>query len=422
MSTPNTGVRHPSETSSYTDPVTGVEVRVLTSHPAGSPKPYQTHPTWTADGEWVLFRSERGGNGSQAFLVHEARGDIVQLTDDPGMDTGSLNLARDSNRLFHMRTRDGRRELVELQLDPLVENALAGRPGLTTPPERVVCVLPDDLRDSGGFAVDPDGSAAYWGVGWEQPAWAVGSERGVRTAVDSANTDPAEEREAARRRFAEAGRGPGGIRRIDLATGEITTVLDVDFRMGHVQVNPWVPGEIIYCHETTGDAPQRIWGVRADGSNNRPLYRETPDEWVTHETVSGPDELMFNVMAHLPYLATKPSGVAVLDLRTDAVRLLGQGPGQGFWHCNGSPDGRWAVADDFAGDVTLIDRRSGEQTVLTTGHVMKPDHTHPIFSPDSRRVLIQSGRLTEGRSLDLMVVEVPQALVERGPALPQPPR
>jgi oligogalacturonide lyase len=44
---------------------------------------------------------------------------------------------------------------------------------------------------------------------------------------------------------------------------------------------------------------------------------------------------------------------------------------------------------------------------------MRPDHAHPIFSPDGKRVLIQSGRLTEGRSLDLVLVDVPPALPGR---------
>jgi oligogalacturonide lyase len=44
---------------------------------------------------------------------------------------------------------------------------------------------------------------------------------------------------------------------------------------------------------------------------------------------------------------------------------------------------------------------------------MKPDHTHPIFSADSRRVAIQSGSLTDGKSLDIMVVDVPSALLKR---------
>ncbi|WP_168207577.1 PD40 domain-containing protein [Microlunatus elymi] len=409
----------PSETSHYTDPVTGVEVKVLTSHPAGSSKPYQTHPTWTADGEWILFRSDRD-DGAQAYLVHETRGDILQLTEG-ATDTGSLNLDPASNTLYFMRRADEGRQLIGLNLKTLIPDALAGSIGPRTEYERVISTLPPDLRDSGGFAIDADGSAAYWGVGFgPAPDRSAALATAGRRVIDQQNLDPTEEREAARLRFEIQGRGPGGIRRIDLITGELSTVIDVDFRMGHVQTNPWVPGEIIYCHETTGDAPQRIWTVRADGSDNRPLYVETPDEWVTHETVSGADEVMFNLMAHLPYLAQKPSGVCVVDLRTGAMRVLGQAPGQGFWHCNGSPDRRWAVADDFTGNVTLIDRRSGELTVLTTDHKMRPDHTHPIFSPDSKRVLIQSGRPTDGRALDLMLIDIPAALQGREPALPQP--
>ena len=51
--------------------------------------------------------------------------------------------------------------------------------------------------------------------------------------------------------------------------------------------------------------------------------------------------------------------------------------------------------------------------MLTGGHEMRPDHAHPTFSADSRRVLIQSGRLTGGKSLDLMVVEIPERLLVR---------
>lgn len=438
----NVGKRYPSEKTTYSDPVTGVTVTVLTTAAANDSKPYQTHQTWTSDGQWILFRADRGGaNGSQAFLVHEDKGDIIQLTDAPATGTGSLNLASRHNKLYFMRggptVRRGEapaadapapapRQLIELNLDPLIADAMAGKPKEATAYERVVATLPANLRDAGGFALDADESAAYWGVAWgpPPPRPASAPPRDARTAndrnaIDSRNLDPTEARDAARQRFAEAGKGPGGIRRIDLKTGEVTKVIDVDFRMGHVQTNPWVPGEIIYCHETTGDSVQRMWTVKADGSGNRPLYVETPDEWITHETVSARDEVMFNIMAHLPYLGTKPSGVAVINLRTEEMRLLGQNGGRGFWHCNGSPDGRWAVADDFNGDITLIDRRSGEQTVLTTGHVMRPDHAHPIISPDSKRVLIQSGRLSKGEHLDLMSIAIPDALQKREPAIPQ---
>jgi oligogalacturonide lyase len=278
--------------------------------------------------------------------------------------------------------------------------------------ERVVVTLPKELNGS-ALALDADESRLYLGISMPLPA-ATQAASG-RSQVDTKNTDPTETREAARERFANLGKGKSGIRAIDVKTGKISKVIDVDLRMGHLQANPWTPGEIIYCHETTGDAVQRIWAVNADGSNNRPIYGETPDEWITHETVAGPDELMFLIMGHLPYLREKPTGIAVINLRNKQMKLLGQieedmGNGQqgGFWHCNGSPDGRWAVGDTFKGSIYVINRETGTRTLLTTGHRMKPDHTHPIFSRDSKRVLIQSGLLTDGKALNLMVVHVPE--------------
>ena len=431
----NVGRRYPSERREMVDAQTGVTMVVLTTDAASDAKPYQTHTTWTSDGEWIIFRSSRGGSGSQYFLVHEQKGDIVQLTDDPATSTGSPNLSRKEMKFYYMRggpqrgqaenTRELPRQLIELNLAALLPDAMDGTVKAPESYERVVATLPAELRESGGFALDADESAAYWGVAWgplparpaapATKAAAGGAAADNRSAIDRRNTDPGEAREAARQRFAEAGRGPGGIRRIDLKTGQVSTVIDLDLRMGHVQTNHWVPGEIIYCHETTGDAPQRMWTVRADGTGNRPLYVETPDEWVTHETVSLPDEVMFNIMGHLPYLREKPTGIAVVNLRTNEMKLLGQmeeemprGGRGGFWHCNGSPDGRWAVGDTFSGDVYLIDRRDGRQLKLTTDHKMRPDHTHPIFSPDSKRVLIQSGLLSNGEQLDLISIPVPE--------------
>ena len=436
----NVGKRYPSEKTSYVDKVTGLTVVVLTTDPVGSAKPYQTHTTWTADGKWILMRGNRGGNGSQAFLVHEQTGDIIQLTDGPTTGTGILNLSRKVNKLYYMRGGPGfrrggetpatspePRQLIELNLDPLIADAMAGTPRAAAAYERVIGTLPADLRDSGGFALDADETKAYWGVSWgplpprpPQAVPATAGNPGERRQIDEANTNPAEKREAARTRFAELGKGPGGIRSIDLQTGEIKKVIDTEFRMGHVQTNPWTPGEIIYCHETTGDGPQRMWTVRGDGTGNHPLYVETPDEWITHETVSGPDEVMFAIMGHLPYLRLHPTGIAVINLRNDRMKILGQveedmpgGGTGGFWHVNGSPDGKWAVGDTFQGNIFIIDRKTGERTLLTTDHKMKPDHTHPIFSPDSKRVLVQSGHLSDGKHLDLLEVALPDALLNK---------
>ena len=443
------GKRYPSEMRTFVDKVTGMTVTALTTSSFSDAKPYQTHTTWTSDGKWIIFRSNRSGANAQAFLINETTGEIVQLTDGPNTGTGSLNLSRKSMKLYFMRGGPSfrpetqapagpppPRQLIELNLEPLLADSRAGTMKEAATYERLVATLPDDLRDAGGFALDADETKIYWGVGWgplppNPPSRAElavsgaadgATEAAARSQIDQRNTNPAEAREAARQRFATLGRGPGGLRSIDLKTGELKTVIDVDFRMGHVQCNPWVPGEIIYCHETTGDAPQRMWTVMGDGTHNRPLYVETPDEWITHETVATRDEVMFLILGHLPYLRTHPTGIAVINLRNDQMKILGQveentGVGRGtggFWHCNGSPDGRWAVGDTFAGNIYVIDRHNGRMKLLTTDHKMRPDHTHPIFSPDSKRILIQSGLFSDGKNLNLMVVALPEWLQNSG--------
>ena len=428
----NVGKRYPSEKKMITDRETGRTITVLTSSSFSDSKPYQTHDTWTADGEWIIFRSARGG-GSQIFVVNEVTGDIIQLTDDPLVNTGSINLSRKEMKLFFIRggapprgaapnVTARPREIVELNIGKLIDDSMGDSIKQPSTYERVVITLPEDLNGS-GLALDAAEDRLYLGVSYPRkepaeqarPAQNTPAPTSNRSQVDNRNTDPSENREAARLRFEIAGRGSSGIRSIDVKTGNMTKVIDVELRMGHLQANPWTPGEIIYCHETTGDAVQRIWAVNADGTNHRPIYEETADEWITHETVAGPDELMFLIMGHLPYLREKPTGIAVINLRNKQMKLLGQieedmGNGQygGFWHCNGSPDGRWAAGDTFKGSIYVINRETGERTLLTTGHKMRPDHAHPIFSRDSKRVLIQSGLLTNGKALNLMTVSLPE--------------
>jgi oligogalacturonide lyase len=132
------------------------------------------------------------------------------------------------------------------------------------------------------------------------------------------------------------------------------------------------------------------------------------------------------IMAHELRLRTKPTGLVAINVRTDEVRVLGQVDvkgtvrgrdglvdGQGFWHCNGSPDGKWAVGDTFAGNIYLIYVPTGEITLLTAGHKDAPDHPHPTFSPDSRKILIESGLLHNFTNLNLMTIAIPFELRRR---------
>jgi len=61
------GQRFPSEHLTLTDPATGVQVLALTTSRHVNATFYQTHPQWTPDSRYIVFRSNRaakeGGAG-----------------------------------------------------------------------------------------------------------------------------------------------------------------------------------------------------------------------------------------------------------------------------------------------------------------------------------------------------------------------
>lgn len=377
------GRRFPPERQIVVDRTTGAVLTALTTAAADDEKLYQTHPQWAADRVHVIFGSRgRSRDGRpQIFAVNEVTGDIVQLTDGPGVQVFSASLvpARKSSKLYYLRNEGGRVRLIELDLDRLLSKRAPGA-AEDVGHERVVAVLPPDYRNAGGFTLDAEEKVAYFGVHLREPP----------------PREPGQ----------PLPQVPGGIRAVDLGTGAYTKVVDAPFRVGHVQANPWVSGEILYCHETGGDAPQRMWIVRADGSGNRPLFAEEPKDLATHEVFIDRDHVMFNLIGRKPEQRTRPTGITVVSLRDGRVEPVGQAPGPGFWHGAGTEDGRWAVGDTFDRELYLIDRRSGERTLLTAGH---SGHPHPNFSPDGTRILFQSGLLGDGKSLDLFVVNIPAA-------------
>jgi len=107
----NVGKRYPSEMRVFIDKTTGVPITALTTAPFNDAKIYQDHPQWTADGRYIIFRSNRGAAvstggapvGAQAFAINETTGEIVQLTDGPETGIGSLNVARKSMKLYFFR-------------------------------------------------------------------------------------------------------------------------------------------------------------------------------------------------------------------------------------------------------------------------------------------------------------------------------
>jgi oligogalacturonide lyase len=433
------GRRFPSEKKIITDPVTGTQLIFLTSTPNGDSKIYQTHNQWTADGQWVIFRSNRVRG--EAMAVNEKTGEIVQVSE--GGYTGMLNIARHSMKLFFMRypNRDTSRagdttrrfvnspmQIIEVNLEKLFADSKAGTLKAATSYQRVCGTTPTELGAGGDMALDGDEQWAYFRVGREEATKHLPAGTKIEKAFGPRNM----------------GAGPSGIAAMNVITGEIKYVVSVPFQVGHIQTNPWVPGEIVFCWETGGKSPQRTWTVMSDGTGLRPLYPESEYEWVTHEAVISKDEVAIAIMGHRKIPGTnkqveagtpvtganpgqetawgpsvtreKPTGLGIVNLRTREMMIVGQTKsGSGLWHVNGSSDGRWAVGDDFTRNIYLIDRHTGEMMLLSAGHkATAADHPHPTMSPDGTKIEIQSAMLSaDNRTMNICIIPVPEEWLKR---------
>ena len=431
------GRRFPSEKKIVKDPVTGTVLTFLTSTPAGDSKIYQTHSQWTSDGQWIIFRSNRVRG--EAMAVNEKSGDIVQITE--GGYTGMLNVARKSMKLYFLRFPPGLRpspgspaaesrsmQVVEVDLGRVFADSAAGTMKSPDTYQRVCGTTPPQLGAGGDMALDGSEEWVYFRVGREEAAKHLAPNTKIEKNFGPRNM----------------GAGPAGIAAMNINTGAIKYVVSVPFQIGHIQANPWVPGEIVFCWETGGKAPQRTWTVLSDGSGLRPLYPESEYEWVTHEAIFSKDEVAIAIMGHRKILGSsvevgtgtavgganpgqepewgpsgtreKPTGLGIVNLRTREMVIIGQtSSGSGLWHVNGSADGRWAVGDDFSRSIYLIDRHTREMIMLSTGH--KPtaaDHPHPTFSPDGTRIEIESAMLSaDARSMNICVIPVPEDWLKR---------
>lgn len=424
------GTRFPSEKKIVPDPVTGLPLTFLTSQSIGDSKIYPTHHQWTSDGKWVVFRSNRVKG--QAMAVNEETGDLVQVTEHGY--TGMLSLAEHSMHLYFIRIKQdappaavtgaepavpgnapkGPAQIIRVDLATLFADSAAGKLQDATVYEKVCGTIPLEWGAGGDMAIDPAEDYAYFRVGKEEAARHLAPGTPLKEAFGPR----------------KMGAGPTGLGKMNLKTGEVDFIVAVPFQIGHVQSNPYLPGEIIFCWETGGKSPQRTWTVRADGTGLRPLYPESYYEWVTHEAVITKDEVALAIVAHQPVgtdndwgkagTPEKPAGLGIVNLRTREMRIIGQvpmgNPGKSFWHVHGSPDGRWAVADDFLYRLWLIDRTTGEMLLLADlgQKTTAADHIHPTFSADSTRIQIQTAMLAENnRTMNICVVPVPESWLKR---------
>ena len=419
------GVWQASETTKVKDPGTGIELNVLTRTDLNDRYLYQTDPMWTPDCKYLLFRSSSRGEAEERtmpdgttrrvspsgfYMIEVATGKIIQVTEG---NVGSAFLGNTANTLY-INTREGNGPDAEwvmnvMDLDKLFSDAKKQPNKARKMSDYIkrIGTFPnsEEMGRPGGWCINSDDTFAYITV--------------------SRNVMPTDEELAIQEKVAQkpredqpvkVGQGMSGLRKMNLKTGEVSFIRNVPFRVGHIQASRFRPNEILFCCETGGDAGQRMWYCDANTNEYKPLYKETPLDWVTHETFGTEDYVYFNVLGWQDRLRKQASGIFRINLRTDDVEVIGQVEmdqdrttqltGRGFWHCNSTRDNKWACGDTFGGSVWVVNVANGLRIQIASDLKMQPDHAQPFFSPDGTKICFQSGHYSDAKRLNLIMVDL----------------
>ena len=329
---------------SYVDDKTGAKVYNLTPAASQDVLIYQTHPMWTPRMAYFVYMT-----GGRIHAIDMATGKSRPLADT----TTDCSMQWRSNDLYYFSGND------LFRLD--VPSAYQG----TGKAEKIATFPAEYAGRCGVLSVDAAGDVVYTG------------------AVIEAD-----------KRYGIVGYSRDGWK----------LLTSVDFRIGHIQANPFISKSVMFCWETGGDAPQRTWFIDASTDKARPAYPEQNEEWVTHEAWWGPDRMIFTIWPYDDAHKQLPHGVAWSTVGSGQRNIIAQYPA---WHAHGSPDGRWALGDDFDRNIWLIDMKTLERRLLTQGHLGPNCKTHPhsSFTPDSRAIVLNS---SHSGNDDILLVPIPK--------------
>ena len=359
----------PPDNHTVIDSTTGVELTYLTwtSDSRGN---YFHQRSFFPDGSLIILKSSRGLMG---YIV--ATGELVDLDGPAGRFRDRATVAATRNSVFAIRGHDIVELSVELHVsdDPAVRSRAIGE-------ERVIASV-DGWCRSGCAKLNGNYDDRYL-VTYNEPY----------------------------------------ILRIEIDTGEVVELAEIGPPIewhSHVQFSRGPSNLISFAggsdwHEE-GDPP-RLWLLDPDTGEPRVAHQQVPGELVTHESWWVDDQILFCGAPPAIAFEGEPtkremSHVSVLDPVTGVVRIIGAGswwPGgtdaeiwkRNWWHCAGSDDGAWVVADTFHGDLVLFDGKTSRPRLLTTGHRTYGggEHAHPGFDPTGRYVIFSANVDGGGRA------------------------
>ena len=349
----------------YSDPVTGARIRILSPPDTTADVIYQTHPMWIRGTDYLVFTMHK--DGITLPYARQMASGILRPIDDNSV--GPFVLHTPKHDLYFVRDRAIHRQ-----------NVLAAfqRPARAI----FVAALPPYVDEiSGGMSFDAGQKVLYTGFRYtDEERW--------------------------------------GVAALDLRTNLWGVITPFAHKIGHLQAHPAIPNVLLFCHETGGDAPQRMWRYIVGDTEPLPFYKEWYEEWTTHEvwwansnpapSPKGIPEWSLNrvLFTIWPYDEEREKGIYGI--------VSVDGEGQDFrvhsrykaWHTHGSPNGEYILGDDHDRNLWLIRAATGERRLLTQGHRRPGFDTHPhaSFTPDSRAIVFNTSAPAREA---IAVVEIP---------------
>jgi hypothetical protein len=347
-----------------TDSVTGVEYRVL-SDSGKSTNLYFHQRSWLADNSIVLYT---GPNSAQRLMGYiQATGERFVIGNIRGATAAATR-----NSVFGMRDK----KLVEIALTTTISSNPAQIPSRVEATERVIRTLT--------FASDVNGNFDD-----------------TYLSVYENNTSVSPKRYS--------------VYRIAVGDGLMTEVCRAGSSISHLQWSHTASNLLMF----SGPDDVRLQVV--DPQDAVPVPRNvywqvaSMGEWVTHESWWVNDQILFcgapwPVGNEYDPQRGEYHHLNTLDLQTGIARILGAGswlPSQNpadmwkrsFHHASGDAEGRWAVADNFSGTLTLTEAKTTRTRIFTVGHRTYGggEHSHPSFDRAGRQVIFTTNRFAEPR-------------------------
>ena len=362
----------PSEAKQETDEGTGAQLTYLTTDSASDTNLYFHERSWSSDSSFIIFNSLRKDGGTMGYVV--ATGELFRISTPVG-NVGAATAALKKNSVFAM------------QGDKVLEIAIAIAPATDPKQERskvtatvrIICTLPPS-KGSTSLNENCDGTKLSLGCsgvqGSDLPEILVIDEQSGETKVAYRVPKPPE-------------------------------------YQSHVQWSHTSPNLLSFA----GSFPRiNVLDVNT-GAVTAP-YNQLPDELVTHEHWWVNDQIVFCGGVH-PKPA-EDAHVKVVDVKTGVTRILAPGSWWptgtdeeiaklNYWHCAGSDNGRWVVADNWHGDITVIEGKNARPIVLTTGHRTygKGEHPHVGWDRKGEQVIFTSHKLGNP---NVCVATIPKAM------------